>query len=433
MNTDIMKADKIRILCLVLSYPFSFFYVYRNYLHLSPVGDLISLMILAVLAIGWLELTIWQQHLLGNIEKSRKRTFETRFWEVSILLLALTTYFGMVKELSNFFLHASIIYSVLCGTGHLFRDGSSIFLPGDMINGSARIPFANFPGRIIAIFDSIRLRRANSEAAVGESNKTGHIIKFIVGCAVIFFSFIFFIIAFLNLAKVDANFGNVKDGIFEYFLNFRIDPDLIFSIFLSVPVGMYLFGLFQGCVRMKPSFEKRVEKGISTGIVKAKLVSKIIFAIILMIFILVYLAFFVSQASYMFSGFFGILPEEFTASEYAVSGFHELINVVIINFFLLALVRIFSRESKLIKILSVILMIESMLFAMISASKILLYISRFGYTESRYLGLWGTAVVFVGSILAIVNLLSKKRTFAIWFFFSVASFIAINFAAYCSK
>ena len=65
MNTDIMKADKIRILCLVLSYPFSFFYVYRNYLHLSPVGDLISLMILAVLAIGWLELTIWQQHLLG--------------------------------------------------------------------------------------------------------------------------------------------------------------------------------------------------------------------------------------------------------------------------------------------------------------------------------------------------------------------------------
>ena len=135
----------------------------------------------------------------------------------------------------------------------------------------------------------------------------------------------------------------------------------------------------------------------------------------------------------MFSAFFGILPEEFTASEYAVSGFHELINVVIINFFLLALVRLFSKDSKLIKILSVILLADSMIFSMISASKILLYISRFGYTESRYLGLWGTMVVFAGSILLMVNLISRKKTFAYWLYFSVASYLGVCFAAFVAQ
>lgn len=146
------------------------------------------------------------------------------------------------------------------------------------------------------------------------------------------------------------------------------------------------------------------------------------------VFALVYLAFFISQSSYMFSAFAGVLPEEFTASEYAVSGFQELINVVVLNFVLLICVRIFgSHERRLLRIMSVILMVESMVFATISASKIILYMSRFGYTLSRTLGLWGTVVVFAGAICAIVHLLKNKRTFLPWLWFSAGSYVVMQF------
>ena len=436
MDSKIKAADSLKLVCLGLSYVFSFAYVYMFMLDLKQGPMTIYCMVLSVVAIIWLELTIRQKILLGDLEKNTKRRIETVFWEVIIVCLALNIYFGLGKQYpfySMMFLHASIIYAVLCGTGHLFRDGSSIFMPGDLINGFARIPFANFPGRIIAVVESAMLRKKdkdNGETALegkGKSNTP----KILLGFGLAVVCFITLIVAFNNLADVDNNFAYARSSIERFFMNFRIDETLIATFILSIPVGMYLFGLFQGSVRMKSSFEKRVEANVTRGISKAKIISKILFSIILIIFIGVYLAFFISQASYMFSGFFGILPEEFTASEYAVSGFYELIRVVVINFFLLSLIRAFSVESKLIRILTVILMAESTIFSTISASKIILYMSRFGYTEARTLGLWGTAVVFVGTLLAILNLTTKyKKVFAPWLWFSAVSYVVMNFIAY---
>lgn len=438
MDTNVKAADRLKLVCLGLSYVFSFAYVYRFYLNISQELDLVYLVVLAIAAIVWLELTIRQKVLLGDLEKSKKRTVETRFWEVAIVLLALNSYFGLgryYREYTMIFLHASIVYAVLCGTGHLFRDGSSIFIPGDLINGFCRIPFANFPGRIIAVIDSVRLRTGKPEeddsATYDPDKNANRGPKAFLGIGIALLSFFILIIAFNKLADIDGNFDSARVAISRFFINFRIDQDIVLTLFLSIPVGMFLFGLFQGSVRMKTDYEKRVEANVTRGMAKAKIISKILFTIILMIFIGVYLAFFISQASYMFSGFFGILPEEFTASEYAVSGFYELIEVVIINFLLLALIKAFSVEGKLVKILTVILMAESALFSTISASKIILYMSRFGYTEARTLGLWGTAVVFVGTILAIINLTTKhKKVFAPWFWFSVGSYSLMNFIAY---
>ena len=71
------------------------------------------------------------------------------------------------------------------------------------------------------------------------------------------------------------------------------------------------------------------------------------------------------------------------------------------------------------------------MFATISASKIILYMSRFGYTFSRTLGLWGTSVVFVGSVLAIVHLLKEKKTFAPWLWYSAGSYVVMAFITWC--
>lgn len=435
MDKTIKTADRLKLICLGLSFIFSFAYVYQIHFDLNDMKLSIVFTVLALVAILWLELTIRQRVLLGHLSKNPRRTLETRFWEAIIVLLAVNIYFGMNTALTMLFLHASVVYAVLCGTGHLFRDNSSIFCPGDLINGFCRIPFANFPARIISIAESIKLKNTPEDGAdaIPQTSSAHKTLKVVLGFGVTVFCFVFLIIAFVNLADVDANFASAEDAISEFFYNFTIDTTVIYSLFLSIPVGAYLFGLFQGTVRMNTGFEQRLEKKITSGITRVKLVTSILFSIILIVFITVYMIFFISQASYMFSGFFGILPEEFTASEYAVSGFHELINVVIINFILLALTKLFSAESPVVKILTVILMAQSMLFATISASKILLYISRFGYTEARTLGLWGTIVVFVGAALAAVNILTRKKTFAPWFLFSAASFVTTNFIAFCFK
>ena len=257
-----------------------------------------------------------------------------------------------------------------------------------------------------------------------ERKKPGHILAI---AGVLFLIFLFFVAAVNNLARVDGHFNDALLSIDKFFTNISVSTTLL-KFFFSIPVGAFLFGLFQGCVEKDIQKEKDFREKIVSSSGKFRFMPDTLFCVVLSVFIAVYLAFYISQASCMFSAFAGVLPEEFTASEYAVSGFHELINVVLINFILLSLVRIFgSHEHKLLRSLSVALMAESMVFAAISASKIILYMSRFGYTYSRTLGLWGTSVVFVGSALAIVYLLLKKKTFAPWLWYSAGSYVVMAF------
>lgn len=122
-----------------------------------------------------------------------------------------------------------------------------------------------------------------------------------------------------------------------------------------------------------------------------------------------YLVFFLSQLGYLTAGFAGVLPEEYTAAEYARRGFFEMLQIALVNLSVLAaaakLSRTPLRRSRGLRGLGIALCASNLLFAAIAFSKLWLYISRFGLTSMRVLAGYAIAVVAIWSVLAIASLL----------------------------
>ena len=420
MNTDTKRAEILKYLCLGVSYAFSYAYVNIFDKFHSRLYTTIYLTLLAIGAIVWLEMTIRQKCLAEGIEPAGMQKIEPRFWEGILLLLSIGSCRGDFPLLSYFFMHMVVIYMVLCGTGHLLTESSSCLMPLDLVNGCIRIPFKNIFSRFFTLLEILTNRKK-------EDSEEKPFVRNIGILAVLGLFGIIFLIALENLASLDKNFLYLEQCIDEYLANLSFSG-FIAKFLVSLPVGAFLFGLYQGATRMDQQEEKDYHERLTQDSLKFRFMPDLLLSFVIGAFILVYLAFFISQSGYMFSAFAGILPEKYTASEYAVSGFHELINVVILNFLLLICVRLFgSHENRILRILSVIVMGESLIFSCISASKIILYMSRFGYTISRTLGLWGTIVVFAGAICAIIYLLKEKRTFLPWLWFSAGSYVTMQF------
>ena len=134
------------------------------------------------------------------------------------------------------------------------------------------------------------------------------------------------------------------------------------------------------------------------------------------------LVFFAVQSRYLFGAFTRTLPEGFIVSRYAREGFFELCKVMAVNFALLWLVtrmsRVPVRENRPARILCLILLAESMLFAVVAFSKLALYIDCFGFTPLRLQSSWLVIVLFVGCLAAGRTLLTGKKSFRPWLIFS---------------
>ena len=72
------------------------------------------------------------------------------------------------------------------------------------------------------------------------------------------------------------------------------------------------------------------------------------------------------------------------------------------------------------------LMSESVVFAVVSFSKLALYYSRFGYTPKRLLAIWGTLIFAAGAIMVIVSVLKRKDMARVWIYFATISFALMS-------
>ena len=84
-------------------------------------------------------------------------------------------------------------------------------------------------------------------------------------------------------------------------------------------------------------------------------------------------------------------------------------------------------DSKLLKGLSIGLMGESAFLAVTAASKLGLYIERFGYTPLRLLSFWLILVLFAGCVLTITHLVTRGRVIDKWIWFAAATFVLLTF------
>ena len=317
---------------------------------------------------------------------------------------------------SLLFLHIFAVWWVLSRSGRLLEGESGHLLPFDALNGFILFPFRNFFLRIKTVWYTLTSPFRGKERSKPET------VIWTIGALLAAGGL--FLLALRLLVDADQGFANLlSDWLLD--LNIRLDGETWFKILFSLPVGAYLFGLLAGSAREDEGKLRRRGEGICGVLNRLGKVPNLVWTLLTALFGLLYLLFFVVQAKYLFGAFTRSLPEGFIVSEYARQGFFELCKVMAVNFVLLWLVTRLSvkplRENKAETVLCVLLLVESMLFAVIAFSKLTLYISCFGFTPRRLQSSWLVCVLFFGCICAVYSLLSGKKSFRAWMIFGAVS------------
>ena len=357
------------------------------------------------------------------LNRKKKASAESWFWLACFgaLSIALTFRIYAVWDEPQLFMlvHAAIVWWVLARSGKLLEKESSHFLPMDVINGLFVIPFLQFFLRIRTWIKAL----AN---AAHKSRGKRQNLWWILGALIL--SLILLYAAIRLLSRADSQFSDRMEGLISWL---RIDSEFLVYFIFSLPIGAYIYALIGGSARMDDDLMRRQKSALERFLTAIRRVPAAFWAVIILIFSVLYIAFFALQASYFLGAFTHTLPEGFIVSRFAREGFFELCRVMALNFALLWLVTRMSEQdtknSKLLKISCLLLLLESLLFAVIAASKICLYVSNFGWTPKRIQSLWLVAVLAGACLAWAIHLLSGKKTLKPWLILSAATLTLLTF------
>ncbi|MDD3339388.1 MAG: DUF4173 domain-containing protein [Lachnospiraceae bacterium] len=281
-------------------------------------------------------------------------------------------------------------YAVICAGGNLLERGqSSQWILVDGWNTIIVVPFYNFICHIKVLGSS------------GKEEGKGHmrqLLTILLGLAI---TLPILFIALPLLGSADQHFADLIQNMGGYFH----EEFLVFLIrvLLSLPVTAYLFGLIYGSVHQRNT-DRFSQEGIRETMGICRIVPNLALHTALVIISIVYILFIGLQTSYIFSAFFGLRPEMYTYAEYARRGFFELCQVAVLNLTVLTLANSFGRksrgESKLLRVMNVVVSALTMLLIATAMSKMILYISAYGLTEKRVL-----TMVFMIWLLLVFTLL----------------------------
>ena len=367
----------------------------------------VSLAVMALLLVG------------VTVMMNRKKAGEWESWIwlgcFALNCLSLILQCGKVWETGQvyFFVHVFFVWWVVSRSGKLLDGKSGHFLPLDALNAFIIVPFTHF-------FDGLRHFFGSFSRLFRRREKSGlpawTVLVVVVGLGL-------FAMALRLLTEADSHFATSVQRIMDDFL-MKLDWDALWALVFSVPVCAWLYGLISGSRSMEE--EKLIQQ--KTG--AEKLLSGMakvpgwVWTAMISLFSLLYLAFFILQGTYLFGAFSRSLPEGFTVAQYAREGFFELCKVMAVNFALLWMVtRTVSPESrsKAFLVACIALLAESMVFAVIAFSKIMLYISCFGFTPLRLQSTWLVCVLFAGCALWLWNILTGHKAFRPWMIFGAVT------------
>lgn len=307
-------------------------------------------------------------------------------------------YHDAVQNWEFFALHLAAAYWVLARTGSLTEERTGPFLPLDVLRALVILPFGNFFLRVRVLFRALVSWLQNLSGRK-KGNFWAGVVTLCVAVPVL-------VLAAGLLSGADAAFGDALKGFFRWFTL----PEALLSEFLyfavGLPVGAYLFGLAAGTLKKDPGPARG--PSLRAEAEKLRLAPGGALAFCLALLLALYVLFFSIQLNYLTGGFFGRLPSGFTAAAYARRGFFELCAVVVLNFSVLTAAAKASRtplrQSPVLKVLAVLLCLSNLLFAAVGASKMVLYIRRFGFTPRRVVSGWFILVLAVLTVLALVSL-----------------------------
>ena len=357
-------------------------------------------------------------------------------------------------------LHAFAIYWVLVRSNRLAEGHSGHMLPLDALNGSVLFPFRYLFLRIQVMFAALFSRNKNRSEAQAEPAQTtpaqtapadvpengeaavqpdisktvlypsdnqknaglsSKAVAWIAGICAALVGMILLSSALRQLSSADDSFRRFFDGMTEWFSAIHFEGKYIGYAFAALPVSAYLFGLIAGTHRIEIEAVHKESAALMEGVNRAAKVKALVWGIIITVFSAFYLIFFILQAEYLFGAFIGKLPDGFIVSQYARQGFFELLRVLAINLILYwCALRTSDKDSRdsaagrFLKVMEVLLILESMLFAVVACSKLVLYISIFGFTVKRLQSTWLVLAAFGGMLALLIHRLTGRKTARIW-------------------
>lgn len=351
---------------------------------------------------------------------------ESWFWLGCSLLIAAALAAGRCRatgKLVFWVLHGMAAYWVLCRSGALTEQTTGPFFVWDAFDALVLAPFGGFFTRLQTLWAALwaAVRRHSVKKVDAKSVW--------VSAALVLLAVPVLVAAGGLLSQADAAFAAFWHSL-GLLLQFQWPqlPQWVGEVgarlLLSIPVGMYLYGLVScGARRSKPLVTAAAARA---ELEHARIAPAAGLYVILGLFCGLYAIFFVFQAGHLFGAFWGSVPGTSTAAEYAREGFFQLCQVMAINFGLLLaaakLSRAPLRSNRLLRGLAVALMAESLLLAVTAASKLWLYIDRFGFTPRRLLSSWAVLVLAAGCMLAIASLRRPCRAAQKWIWFAAGSF-----------
>ncbi len=346
------------------------------------------------------------------------------FWYGVMGLTAITVNIAPSYALSVFALHLCAVYAVLVSGNILYEGKTGSFIVSDLMNGGFVKTFPNF-GNII---DDIKEFRKNDEGEKTKRSAKG----IVAGIVMIIILFPMFIIALFLLSQINAEFNTMMTKLLgsidlDWLLHLDI-PSVFARLVFAVPATFFLYALISSCAKEDGSREREKFAAKVKARNKMRIVSPVFSAILSGMFVLIYLLFFILEGKYIFSALLGRLPEGFNVVDYARRGFFDLVGIMFINMLVFLVINTLEKRGGSIKIsrfMTMVLMGESIVFAVVALCKLLMYFTTFGYTPKRMLAMWGCIVMGAAAVFVIMNLIKAGDHARKWIIFTAASYVAM--------
>ena len=342
-------------------------------------------------------------------------TGEKIFWTLILLGISLPYGFYSVFDFGQtlmIFLVAAY-WTLVITEGLLWKGQTSSWILLDSWNGLIALPILNFLCQIRLIFQTFSEKR--------EEKKDWRMV--LLG---ILISIPALLVIIPILAQADTGFRSLVAAILDLLgADFRI---LIWRGIVGILLGAFMFGtLYGGVYKRHVKEEECIRFHEESGRV-FRFVPDIAVLTFGIIVSAVYVLFIGLQARYLFSAFFGILPEAYTYAQYARQGFFELCVIALLNAsFLIAMngcAKTPRRKNRGLLLENGILGALTLLLLTTAASKLGMYIVAYGFTVKRCIS--SIFLIWLFLVFILVLIYQKKNIPLVrWSVFAGAVFFTL--------
>ncbi len=342
-------------------------------------------------------------------------TGEKIFWTLILLGISLPYGFYSVFDFGQtlmIFLVAAY-WTLVITEGLLWKGQTSSWILLDGWNGLIALPILNFLCQIRLIFQIFSEKR--------EEKKDWRMV--LLG---ILISIPALLVIIPILSQADTGFRSLVDTVLDALgEDFRI---LIWRGIMGILLGALMFGtLYGGVYKRHVKVEECIRFHEESGRV-FRFVPDIAVLTFGIIVSAVYVLFIGLQARYLFSAFFGILPEAYTYAQYARQGFFELCVIALLNAsFLIAMngcAKTPRRKNRGLLLENGILGALTLLLLTTAASKLGMYIVAYGFTVKRCIS--SIFLIWLFLVFILVLIYQKKNIPLVrWSVFAGAVFFTL--------